>query len=394
MKKLLAMILSLAMLLALASCGSGASSASTPAPGSEPAAESNEAAEPAAEPDAEPAAESGSESGAEIALIIYPNETGVNDKSYCQACWEGVSAYAEENGKTYAYYQPTDGALESYMAAFEMAVNNGAKVICCASYLLGDSLAEAQEKYPDIAFIGVDILTLPTVADNTVSIVFNTTEGTFFAGAAAVYEGYTNLGALNATDNPPVNSWLYGFIQGANWAAGELGIENVTLKTYYTGSGEASPEMQALAASWYETGVECIFANLGSGNSSIFSAAEAAGTVAIGCDTDQAGESDTVITSAVKELAKELGEALDLFYNDQFPGGQMITVGVKEGATGLAMENNRLSNYTAELYAEQYAAMQNDENGMLSNLINFGGVADLNELAEQMTNIDVQVISD
>ena len=385
MKKYLSLFLALALALSLCACGSS----NPPADSHSPVADSSAPADSTAP------AQPGTEGGAEIALLIqYPNEAGINDKSYCQACWEGVSAYAEANGKTYAYYQPTDTSLEGYLAAFELAVNNGAKVICCASYMFGDSLAAAQEKWPDVHFIGVDVMTLPSVAENTCSIVFNTTEGTFFAGAAAVYEGYTNLGVLNAVDNPPVNSWQYGFIQGANWAAGQLGLSDVTVKAYYVGSGEASPEVQALASTWYESGVQCIFANMGGGNTSIFSAAEASGTVAIGCDTDQAGESETVITSAIKELGKELGVALDSYYNDTFKGGIVTTVGVKDDAVGLAIGSSRMTKYTADLYAEQYQMMKDDVDGMYSSLINFGQVADLNELASKMTNITVTVIAD
>ena len=122
--------------------------------------------------------------------------------------------------------------------------------------------------------------------------------------------------------------------------------------------------------------------------------AEASGTVAIGCDTDQAGESETVITSAIKELGKELGVALDSYYNDTFKGGIVTTVGVKDDAVGLAIGSSRMTKYTADLYAEQYQMMKDDVDGMYSSLINFGQVADLNELASKMTNITVTVIAD
>lgn len=61
---------------------------------------------------------------------------------------------------------------------------------------------------------------------------------------------------------------------------------------------------------------------------------------------------------------------------------------------GLAIGSSRMTKYTADLYAEQYQMMKDDVDGMYSSLINFGQVADLNELASKMTNITVTVIAD
>ncbi len=332
------------------------------------------------------------DSTAEIALVINTNALGINDRSFSQLGWETVSAFGEANDKTYAYYQPTDTSLESFLAAFELAVNNGAEVIVACGYEFGDSLLEAQNLYPDVSFIAVDVSTLAEVASNTYSVTFNTVEGTFFAGVASVYEGYTHLGSLNTMNITPVNNWLYGYIQGVNWAAGYLGIDDIVLDTYYFGNGDVSPENQAIAASWYENGVELIFANAGGTNASIWAAAEAAGGWTIGCDVDQYAESDTVITSSLKRLDLMVTEALELYYAGEFPGGISEEVGVAEYAVGIAMEHSRMENYTQELYAEHYQMMLDDVDGMYSNLLYLNDVEDINDLASRMTNITVNVI--
>ena len=71
----------------------------------------------------------------------------------------------------------------------------------------------------------------------------------------------------------------------------------------YTRRVYATPEAQNQAASWYNNGTEVIFAAGGAVGNSVMAAAEAAGTKVIGVDVDQSGESETVITSAMKAWA-------------------------------------------------------------------------------------------
>lgn len=96
-------------------------------------------------------------------------------------------------------------------------------------------------------------------------------------------------------------------------------------------------------------------------NRSVFAAAEAAGGKTIGADSDQADESPTVLTSAVKALGTAAGQTLEEYYSGQFPGGQSLVLGVKEGAVGLAMENHRFEHFTQQDYEALLAALREGE---------------------------------
>ena len=99
---------------------------------------------------------------------------------------------------------------------------------------------------------------------------------------------------------PAVVRYGYGFVQGAEAAAAEMGIPSIDLKYHYTGNFEATPENQTAAASWYAEGTQVIFAAGGAVGNSVMSAAEAANAKVIGVDVDQSSESPTVIVSAMK----------------------------------------------------------------------------------------------
>ena len=74
------------------------------------------------------------------------------------------------------------------------------------------------------------------------------------------------------------------------------------------------------AAAWYNEGTECIFACGGGVGNSVMKAAETADKVVIGVDVDQSVESETVITSAMKNLGDSIYGALEDYYNDMLPG--------------------------------------------------------------------------
>ena len=86
---------------------------------------------------------------------------------------------------------------------------------------------------------------------------------------------------------------------------------NVVVNYTYTGTFSESPDIKSKASSWYAGGTEVIFSCGGQICNSIFAAGQEAGKYTIGVDTDQSGDSDTVIIQiypvrAGEELARDL----------------------------------------------------------------------------------------
>ena len=109
-------------------------------------------------------------------IVLITNGGTIKDDGYNQSAWEGISAYADDNGMSCRYYQPAlaDGKLttENVNKYVELAANNGAKFIV----LPGDEFAvityEIASTYPDINFILIDAI--PHSADtNTDSYMKN-----------------------------------------------------------------------------------------------------------------------------------------------------------------------------------------------------------------------------
>ncbi len=90
-------------------------------------------------------------------------------------------------------------------------------------------------------------------------ILFQEDEPGFLAGYAAVKDGYTKLGFLGGMAVPAVIRYGYGFAEGADYAANEMGVDGIEIMYNYTGAFAATPEAQSMAASWYQNGTEVIF---------------------------------------------------------------------------------------------------------------------------------------
>ena len=94
------------------------------------------------------------EASYEIALITDIGT--IDDKSFNQGTWEGIMAYADANGKTYNYYQPSGQSTELYLEKIEQAVNDGAKIVVTPGYLFEEPIYIAQDMYPDVYFVLID----------------------------------------------------------------------------------------------------------------------------------------------------------------------------------------------------------------------------------------------
>lgn len=260
--------------------------------------------------------------GFEIALIT--DKGNIDDKSFNQGSWEGVVKFAEENKVTHKYYKPEEATDAGYLASIDLAVTGGAKVIVTPGYLFEVPVYEAQTKYPNVKFILLDGVPhkakdfTPDIKANVASIKYAEQEPGYLAGYAAVKDGMTKLGFMGGMAVPAVQAYGYGFLQGAEAAASKAGRGDgsIAVTYHYTGDFAETDTNKATAKTMYQEGTEVIFACGGAVGKSVMSAAKEAGKKVIGVDVDQRYDSDTVITSAMKELGGSVLQVLSAIYKD------------------------------------------------------------------------------
>ena len=386
-KKLLALLLCLAMVFGLAACGNSNKPADsqTPAPGTNtetPAPETETPGETEADPDAIEDSMTSADGKYQVAFVTDVGQ--LKDKSFNQGTFDGVKLYAAANGLSYKYYQPANGSEatdDDRYDAMKAAVEGGADVVVCAGYLQEAALRKAAIEYPDTPFVFIDGYpiqeqateydaagnALPNdspVLTNVAGVAFQEQQAGYLAGYAAVKDGFTKLGFSGGGGgtNPACCRVGYGYVQGANAAALEKGITvDMNYSWQYGSNFSASTDLQTMINGWYVNGTEIVFACGGSMFQSIVAAASANDGYVIGVDVDQSGESEYVVTSAMKGLADAVQWAVAKVYDGTFDtiGGQQASLGVADNAVQLptGADSWRFETFTVEEYESLYQQM-------------------------------------
>lgn len=306
-------------------------------------------------------------------IVLITDVGTIDDGSFNQGSYEGVVQYGNEFGVSYDYYRPVGEGDDAYYDEISKAITEaGAKVIVTPGYLFAIAVHRAQADFPDTSFIILDTEPhsgdyVSDVGDNTYSILYEEHQSGYLAGYAAVKDGYTKLGFAGGMRVPAVEKFGVGFVAGAEYAAKEMGVE-IEIRYTYVDSFLQSPEVQQLAAGWYTSGTEVIFAAAGQANLSVFAAADAAEAKSIGVDVDQSGISDSVVTSAMKELTLSVYEALTAFYNGEFPGGTTYYYSVLDHGVGIPFASSRFTQFTEAEYDAFYELLVDDTDGIRSNI--------------------------
>ena len=372
MKKLLALLLAMTMALALVACGgngngnNAANNGDTANTNNTGDSEDTGDTTAVTNPDDIPDSMTSEDGKYQVAFVTDVGQ--LKDKSFNQGTFNGVKLYAANNGLSYKYYQPANGneaTDDDRYDAMKAAVDGGADVVVCAGFLQEAALKRAAIDFPDTPFVFIDGYPLTDDEGNTLSnvagISFMEQQCGYFAGYAAVMDGFTKLGFSGGGGgtNDACCRFGYGYVQGANAAAAELGVTvDMNYSWEYGATFSASPELQTMISGWYANGTEIVFACGGSMFQSISAAASSNDGYVIGVDVDQSGESDCVITSAMKGLSDAVQWAVGHVYDGTFDeiGGTGTSLGVADNAVALptSEESWRFETFTVEQYEEMY----------------------------------------
>ena len=342
MKKLFALLLSLAMVLTLVACGQKDPTPDTPDTPDDP------------------------QTKVEYKVAMITDYGDITDQSFNQTTYEACKAFAEDNSIEFSYFKPAGDNTADRVAMIEKAVDEGFNVIVMPGYAFGGAIVEAAPEFPDVKFIALDVaagdLLETAVAkagetydytpenwdlnkyvdmSNVYCAVYQEELCGYMAGYAAVKLGYKNLGFLGGMSVPAVVRYGYGFVQGVDAAAADLGLTDVKVNYIYGGQFFGDADITAVMDTWYQGGTEVVFACGGGIYTSAVDAAKKVGAKVIGVDVDQAGViakyagvDGMTVTSAMKGLYPATYDTLtDVIVNGNWEKyvGKIETLGLVSG---------------------------------------------------------------
>jgi basic membrane protein A len=285
----------------------------------------------------------------DLKVAMVTDTGGVDDKSFNQSAWEGLQEWGKDNnltkGNGFDYFQ---SASESdYATNLDTAVNSGYKLIFGVGFALHTAIEESATNNEDINYVLIDDVI--TDHKNIASVVFADNESAYLAGIAAAKTTKTNkVGFIGGVEGETIGRFQAGFEAGVHSVN-----KDIEVKVDYAASFGDAAKGKQLAKAQYGFGADVIYQAAGGTGAGVFSEAKALNETrtaddkvwVIGVDRDQSvegkytdkdgKEANFVLTSTIKGV----GQALITIANDtekgDFPGGETITLGLKDGAISL-----------------------------------------------------------
>lgn len=272
-----------------------------------------------------------------VALLVG----NLGDMSFNDSANEGLMRAAEELGiepKVIEYGHDPNAYEPNLIDAAEQGYD-----IIMASSTLQTAVENIADDYPESTFFVFDSEVNWEAGEfkNVYCITYKANEASFLGGyvAAAISETGT-LGFLGGVDQPIINDFLLGYIEGAK----EFNPD-IKVITTYAGSYTDPSKGKELTIGMVNQGADISFNVAGGTGVGLIEAASETGTKVLGVDSDQAlmykeqGQdklAQVIPTSVLKNVGDSLYRAIDLYVKGELPVGTTDNLGIQEGGVGLA----------------------------------------------------------
>lgn len=271
----------------------------------------------------------------DIPVYFICPSAGVSERGEFQGIHAALTSFSETSGFGYSLLTAENDTESEYLALCRAAAAGGAKVIVLSGEDFVPAAETVSKEAPEVNFLFID-----TAISNPISrfsgLDFSEAEGGFLSGFASVMEGCDNLLFLADNKNAANTGYYYGFIRGAEYAAG--------LKNIYVGMNSIFPdeqydktELKDALSVCYNNGTDIIFVC----GSNIYKPAVAAANISknllFGANIDQAGESERFVSSVIKSFGASIASELSIMFENNSrwtpaQAGIIKTIGIKSDA--------------------------------------------------------------
>jgi basic membrane protein A len=274
--------------------------------------------------------------------VIYFINGAAGDKSFFDSAVRGISrAEADYHLNVTTIEGGYDATMWKKMM-MDAASDRDYDVMIAGSAPMIDLLETVAEKHPEKMFIMYDSSVNYTGGNssNVYSILYRQNEGAYLAGVYAALMTRSNIiGILGGQNSTTINDFIVGYEQGARSANPDIDV-----LVEYAESWNDPARGEAMANEMYSKGADIVFQAAGTTGLGVFQAALKSGKYAIGVDSDQAQiieetnpeQAGHILTSVMKNVDNSLYRALALYVGGRLPFGRAETLGIKDGAVGLA----------------------------------------------------------
>ncbi len=337
MKKILAVVLTLAMVLSLAACGSKDSNDPKQSASAKPETTTPESKAPESKaPESEAPESTKPVDGEGLKVALVTDVGGVNDGSFNQSAWEGLQRAEKDFGVEVNYLESATDA--DYAPNIENLVDEEYDLIISVGYMLAEATKAAAEANPDQKFAIIDDATnadLPNVS----CLMFKQEQASYLVGYVAGLTTKTNnVGFVLGMANETMNQFGYGYLAGVLDANKDCKIQQFNANSFADSAIGKSSTNTAIT-----NGADIVFHAAGGTGLGVIEACKEAGKFAIGVDSDQSKIAPTtVLTSAMKRVDNAVYDTTEALIKGELKSG-VKTYDLSIGGVDIAPTQDLLS---------------------------------------------------
>jgi basic membrane protein A len=223
-----------------------------------------------------------------------------------------------------------------YQPNYNTAVHDGANIIIAAGFLLGPTVKQYAQQYPNIKFAITD----DPVSDiggfkNEEGITYATQEGGCLVGVLAAKMaqkmGHKVIGVAGGLKIPPVDSYIAGYKYCARKA-----VKGTKVVVQYSGDFEDQTKCSAIAQNEIQgQKAQVIFQVAGLCGDGALKEASKLHKWGIGVDSDEFTVASRILTSALKQTGTGVYDTVLAASKGKFKGGTDLLFNLKNNGVGV-----------------------------------------------------------
>lgn len=254
---------------------------------------------------------------------------GRGDQSFNDAAAAGLDKAKAEFGLDTKEAAATNGEAESAREErLQQLIDAGYTNIVAVGFAYAGAVGKVAKANPEVKFAIVDDASPASTASNIENIVFAENEGSFLVGAAAALKTKTNhVGFVGGVETDLIKKFEAGYRAGAQAVKPDIKIDvkYLTQPPDFSGFGDVA-KGKAAAEGMYQSGADIVYHAAGGSGGGVFTAAKAAGKLAIGVDSDQAKTAaadvrSVIMTSMIKKVDVGVYDFIKSVVDGTFKGG-------------------------------------------------------------------------
>ncbi len=278
------------------------------------------------------AGSTGGGGGAGLKVGMAYDVGGRGDQSFNDAAAAGLDKAKSELGVEGKEAAAVNGEAESARKErLQQLIDAGYTNVVAVGFAYAKSVGEVAKANPDVKFAIIDDASPDSAGSNVEQITFAEEQGSFLVGAAAALKTKTNrIGFVGGVQTDLIKKFEVGYEAGAKAVKSDIKIDVKYLTQPPDFSGFASVDKgKAAAEGMYQAGADIVYHAAGGSGGGVFTAAKAAGKLAIGVDSDQAKTApadvrDVIMTSMVKKVDVGVYDFIKAVQDGSFKGGNKV----------------------------------------------------------------------